>query len=137
MKRLMMVAALVVGMLAGPQGAMGAEDVSSISYLRKQCAGRATPDIERGFCLGIIRGYENGFNMGVWVAVRKIKGHKALRKTDVGMTGYERWCKPEGVTFGQMATVFLRWAERNPSEWHLHYMLGITEAFAEAWPCKK
>jgi len=87
-------------------------------------------------CYGIISGFAAGIQTGIWTAALKFKA-KNRSRVERGKTGFELWCAPTGVTIGQTVAVFMRWAERNPSVWHIEYPVGIIKAFKEAWPCKK
>ena len=44
-------------------------------------------------------------------------------------------CSPENVTVGQLAKVWIKWANEHPERLHLAASSLVTEAFAQAWPC--
>jgi hypothetical protein len=32
--------------------------------------------------------------------------------------------------------IFIRWAEKNPTQWQQRPLIGVVKAFQEEWPCK-
>jgi len=46
------------------------------------------------------------------------------------------FCRPETVTVGQMARVFVKYLEENPDKLHQGFALLAHEAFLKTWPCK-
>lgn len=46
-------------------------------------------------------------------------------------------CLPESPTYAQLQSVFVLWADKNPSGWHRHAAIPMAEAFNEAFPCPK
>jgi hypothetical protein len=52
-----------------------------------------------------------------------------------GVVDFNVVCFPRHMTYGQLATVFVTWAQRNPQKWNEDSSHSI-QAFTEAWPCK-
>jgi hypothetical protein len=42
---------------------------------------------------------------------------------------------PSNVTNGALVQIFINWARQNPVEWSEVTLSGVTDAFAEAFPC--
>jgi hypothetical protein len=46
-------------------------------------------------------------------------------------------CKPENITIGQVARIFLKWTNKNPEKLHQVAVIGLLEAELEAFPCPR
>ncbi len=46
------------------------------------------------------------------------------------------WCRPEGVTFGQIKKVVIKYLKENPQRLHELYVELVLSAMREAFPCK-
>ena len=47
----------------------------------------------------------------------------------------EGYCKPPEVTMGQLVKVFVKWANDHPERHHERWLVGLYEAWGEAFPC--
>lgn len=72
-----------------------------------------------GFCLGFIRGARD----------------MAFLLDDVTPEEH-RSCVPDGVTTGQLAKVFVRWADSHPEQLHVPAVVGVHRSTIAAFPCK-
>lgn len=46
-------------------------------------------------------------------------------------------CIPKKVTPKQLAAIYLKWADQNPTTWHLHESLTLSRASYLAFPCRR
>lgn len=61
----------------------------------------------------------------------------------IGMHGFysklakavDIFCIPDGVTLIQTVEVFKKWSAANPADWHQKYVVGVSIALREAFPC--
>lgn len=67
----------------------------------------------------------NGFNHGVCLGF--VNGAAALQNEA---------CIPEGVKFGQLKAVIVRYMKENPEQLHKPAIQLIKGALNQAWPCK-
>ena len=124
MLRMLVLVALVTPVQAG------AQDWSSVNYMRRPCAeaAAATPNTRLSpnadFCLGLAAGASQVlyYNCELWRAAGrpKIDGLRAELP----------------MTFGAGAQAFANWAAANPDKWSLHYNDGMIFALMEAFPCR-
>ena len=70
----------------------------------------------QGFCLGYIRALDNGMIMLL-----------ALNN--------KKYCRPQGVTVGQVRDVYLSYIRRHPAERNQNNLGLALSANNEAWPC--
>jgi len=77
-------------------------------------------------CEGYIRGYYDGWTTGL-INAEPIPG-----------TPSAKLCFPPGarLSYGQLTSVFVKWAEDHPQFLHLNAWQGVREAWADAWPCE-
>lgn len=89
-------------------------------------------------CIGMIRGFLGGARMGIFFddMRRQIvaSGGKKVPKTPKVIMPF---CHPAGVTFSQMAQVFVKWADKNPEVLNDPWRYGLSETFFDTWPCSK
>ncbi|WP_447896730.1 Rap1a/Tai family immunity protein [Stenotrophomonas acidaminiphila] len=53
-----------------------------------------------------------------------------------GQLGSHRsYCLPSTIFPKQAAAVFVKWAEKNPEQWHYPRAAGLFNALSEAFPC--
>lgn len=85
-------------------------------------------------CAMVIQGFSHGVRIGILLTLAQIE----YRPMDANAyKPYMLWCIPDGVNNQTLAGVFMKWADRNPARWHEVYFFGLSEAFKEAFPCKK
>jgi hypothetical protein len=46
------------------------------------------------------------------------------------------YCIPEGATLGQLKKVFIKYANENPQDLHIHATRLVGDAFRDAFPCE-
>lgn len=46
------------------------------------------------------------------------------------------WCAPEAVTYGQLRSVVVKWMRDNPQRLNDAFQVIVTQALADAFPCK-
>jgi hypothetical protein len=53
--------------------------------------------------------------------------------------GLERFriCFPEGVSWTQLAKIYVKWADDNPQDLHLSEWQGVRESWRTVYPCRK
>ena len=73
----------------------------------------------QGVCMGIIMGTSN--TLDHWVAANEASPY----------------CRPDGVTWGQIQEVVVRYLKRHPETRHESYPLLIAKAQRATWPCAK
>ena len=124
MKRMLQRVAMSFSMAAVAFAILGAPKANSASDtgdLLRQCE-----NFQGGFCLGYIAGFYDG------------------RTTeDYGLANFQA-CFPTSkdglnlaVSYGQMISVFIKWAKDHPELHHWEQWAGVRQAFADAFPCKK
>lgn len=108
--------AILAGALALPASPVEARDVVSDdgNQLLSDCADNST--YMQGFCLGYIRALDNSMIMLL-----------ALNN--------KKYCRPEGVTVGQVRDVYLSYIRRHPAERNQNNIALAISGNNEAWPC--
>lgn len=113
MRRLLLCAALVVGM---PGLDAGAQSFKTGNDLLVYCR-NLTEKAAQTHCLGYVTEISGTLNKqpdGIW-----------------------RACLPKGASDEQMAHIVIAWLDANPSKRHLAADTITLSALAEAFPCKK
>lgn len=118
----------LAGLLAtAPLGAsnVAAQDGFTTGQLLQDCTAEDTFRQLAG--LRLIMGYDDGFWMVIDVA--------GLLDVDLN---HAQWgyCAPDNVTFGQMRSIFVKWAQDNPALWHEAYGVGFVRSQREVFPCQ-
>ncbi len=100
-------------------GTAGGEN--SAGELAERCRDpiRSDDAFGSGFCIGFIRGARD----------------MALILDKV-IPDEHRSCVPEGVTTGQLAKVFVHWAENHPEQLHVPAVVGVHRSIVAAFPCR-
>lgn len=115
---------VVVVMLATSAGAQSRS--ATIADMRKWCAAFNAPttanEWQRLACVAFIQGFGHGYAYG------------QRDEREKGAAG--RLCAPNGVNPSQVAAVFVKWANANPTEWHKEASTGIWHSMQEAWSCR-
>lgn len=117
----------LAGLLATvPQGASSAaaQDDFTTGALLQRCT--AEDHFTEMACVSVIRGFDGG----VWAVLSVAE----LLDVDLKRSQWA-YCPPDGVTIGQMQSIFVKWARENPTMWHTPYGVGIIRSQQEAFPC--
>lgn len=88
-----------------------AVETGTVEHLLQECNARRT-----AYCPAYIRGF--------------VEGHQVAWFWDK-----DGICIPEGISTIQAIAIFVRWAERNPDQWHERDWKGVRLSLLESFPC--
>jgi Rap1a immunity proteins len=117
MTRLMFLLALMANLVPGM--AKG----ETVEELAAKCVDHPQPMTTRdavnsAYCAGYMSGTADGvILLGETSSVRAI------------------WCLPEGVTYGQMKKIFVKWTDNHPEALQWNARAGVALALHDAFPC--
>lgn len=104
--------------VARSQDNVGDFQTSGSAFLSR-CGGSDESASMRGTCLGYVIGVDQGFTLS-----RDIANLDPV------------YCTPQGVSFGQIAAIFIKYIKDHPEKLHLEARALEITSLIEAFPCK-
>lgn len=122
---LLCVVAVISMLVSVPAIAANSETlISSCRYFRD---GASPQDTRKGStCFLYLKGFYDGYTTG-----------RLYIKTKPSLAPNLEVCFPEGVTWTQLAAVYVNWADSHPGEWHQEEWATLRSAWASAFPCRQ
>ena len=96
------------------EGALTGYDILEFCTMPKKAS------YPEGVCLGFTNGVEEGYMVGAIL-------HGVTKKS---------FCKPKGVTRGQLILIVVKYLKDNPERLHYQATQLILEAMTQAFPCQ-
>ena len=109
------------------------QNVSGSFYLEKCENYNSAPQAMQGWCTGFLMGAWEGSKGGASRAVFLLNG--VTDSADEATNKLLNVCQPNGVTYGQMSTIFISYLLRNRAELDVPARYLVVEALSEAFPC--